>query len=419
MPTYTSLFTVSTVVAVLVSMYSYRRFEALGSLKTIHNYNNQCTHLPGPVGCEDMVLNPHNGILFVSSDDKSIFKHPISGTDYHGEKTAAAHLPNGGIYYVNTKDENPTVSAKKTQLSVEHSELHEFHPHGITLSADGETLYTVSHGTSGELVVAWHVHYGLDKHTQPLLLQHKFTVRQPPRSHLFGLLNDVTAHPTLSTKDKHVLYVSNSLANGLDHPYSALLEIASNSHRGTVIKCTVEKKNDKWQSECHAIVHNMGGPNGIHVLNDGKLLVVAETFGRALQFYALDAEGNVTSSQPTQTVHIDSAVDNIIVDHDTGDLLVAGHSNVLEFMRHGYAPQQYTSPTEVFRVKHYGDGKYASMAKLVLAEDGKKLSGVSVALPHEDQIYLGSVMANGLLVCPVSGGSGGSKSTPAQETATE
>lgn len=100
-----------------------------------------------------------------------------------------------------------------------------------------------------------------------------------------------------------------------------------------------------------------------------------------------------------ERIRLPCAVDNLLWglgpegrrDHST--LYIAGHSDRLKYMRYKFIDSRAPSPSEVYRID-----VAASPARVerIYADDGRQLSGSSVAIAYRDDLYVGQFWGNGL-----------------------
>ncbi|KAK2150988.1 hypothetical protein LSH36_380g02096 [Paralvinella palmiformis] len=94
---------------------------------------------------------------------------------------------------------------------------------------------------------------------------------------------------------------------------------------------------------------------------------------------------------PTYTLH-----DNAVVD-ENGDIWIAGHSVCYKILMYLEDPK-VISPSQVLRLKTK-DGLITDMTE-PFADDGKLISGSSVALYVKNKLFIGSIYSQ-TVVCDV------------------
>ena len=141
-----------------VLILGYRFVESTGLLRSLEEVSfGKCETLPGPIGPEDITIDPRNGIAFISADDRRSFLASGGFQD----------TPNGAIWTLDTNRPNSRPAKMQHDLSSP------FHPHGIALYAPMNELYVVNHlsGTEHEINVF--------KIVSPTELKLRTTIRYP------------------------------------------------------------------------------------------------------------------------------------------------------------------------------------------------------------------------------------------------
>lgn len=127
--------------------------------------------------------------------------------------------------------------------------------------------------------------------------------------------------------------------------------------------------------------------NGVNVSPDGARLYVAETAGAALRIYKRDAmTGTLTQER---VVRMGAALDNINVDAE-GALLIAAHPKPLMA-----ADPEAIAPSLVLRYVDGAKGK----PETVFSDDGKEISGSTVAARLDDTLLIGGLNERKFLLC--------------------
>ena len=117
------------------------------------------------------------------------------------------------------------------------------------------------------------------------------------------------------------------------------------------------------------------------------------TVGRKIHVYSR----NVETSELTEktSIKLDTGVDNLKVLPD-GSIWAGCHSRLLSFVAHSKDPKKL-SPSEVVRVMPVKDDGYD--LSRVYQNDGRELSGSSVAVSWEDRLLIGTIYEDRFLDC--------------------
>jgi arylesterase / paraoxonase len=311
-----------------------------GSFKTIqpHLEGRLVGEFPGIPGPEDMDLDDSTGLLFISSADRW--------------KTQAGLPAHDGIYVL-----QPDSGQQPYKLPITYSG--EFHPHGISFLREGgkALLFVVNHNPSGNYVEVFE--YKSDT------LFHLSSIK----GNAMCCPNDVVA----VAPDK--FYVTN------DHGY-----------KGGVMRFLEEYLQLPFSSLLYydgaafsTVFEGMLYGNGVNLSNDKSKLYVATTTGRNLLTFERDLlTGGV---KLVNKLNLKTGVDNIDVDAD-GNLWIAGHPKLLAFVGHA-KDSAALSPSQVLKIIPVANGEYK--VEEVMMDDGKILSGSSIALRRKDQLFVGGV----------------------------
>jgi len=333
------MWVVYAVVAVVIYLVGNMLYVA-GVFKTIDSKQEGevSAVYAGIYGPEDMDLDDSTGLLFISSADRWKIQRGLN--------------PKDGIFVLQ-------LDSGRQPHKVPTTYPGEFHPHGISfLRADSiSLLFVVNHNASGDFVEIFR--YVNDS------LVHQKSIADPSMC----CPNDVVAiSPT-------TFYVTNdhgnrkgfkrTLEDYLQLPFSSLL-----FYDGV-----------KFSTAFGGLKYG----NGVNISNDKSKLYVAATTGRQLLTFDRDpATGNLTL---VNTMKLKTGVDNVDVDED-GNLWIASHPKLLAFVGHAKDSAKL-SPSEVLKLIPGPDNTYK--VEQVLMDDGTLLSGSSIALRYQDQLFVGGV----------------------------
>jgi len=323
--------------AVLYLIFS--TLHTAGSFKSIHPTldGSMLNSYAGPSGPEDMDLDDATGTIFISSSNR-----------WKGLNGIPAH---DGIYIL-----RPDSMAQPRKLATTYKGA--FHPHGISWlnHNNQQLLFVVNHNETGNFVEVFRFRN-----------DSLFHQRSISDSDAMCCPNDVVA----VSADK--FYVTNdhgtkkgfgrTLEDYLRLPFSSLLYY-----------------NGKTFSKAQGGLHY---GNGVNVSNDRKLLYVTTTTGQNLLTFTMD-----TTSGALEQVHklpLKTGVDNIDVDAD-GNIWIAAHPKLLAFVGHAKDSIKI-SPSQVLKISP-GD---SYKVEEIWMDDGTTLSGSSIALRYNNDVYVGGV----------------------------
>ncbi len=143
--------------------------------------------------------------------------------------------------------------------------------------------------------------------------------------------------------------------------------------------------------ESRIVAEDLEFPNGINIHSKESLIFVTETIGGNVRYFRRD---NKNSLHLEQTIHLFSGLDNISIGPE-GHLWIAVQPNLLAVNRLLKTPT-YTSPSGVIRLT---PTPKSTAWEWKWRHDGHSISGVSVALYHQQQLILGSVCEPRIAIC--------------------
>lgn len=338
---------------VVLVVVAFRIVPNTGIFRSIENVAyGTCETLPGPVGPEDVTVDQELGLAFISANDNREFL-----------KTGASDVtPNGKIWSLALKQQNPMPVAMKHDLEGP------FHPHGIALYKTDSLyeLYVVNHlGFAEHAIDVFEI-------ISPTELKHRKRIQYPE---------------LISPNDIIVLAQDKFLVSN-DH----------GNPRGTIWEKVEVFMTFPWSSvsyfdgqQGHIVVEGLRMANGLALSADNKTLYIAESTGGRISRYQ-------QGDSPLEwafydALDIGAAVDNL--EWFEGRLLTGAHPRPLEFMLHAES-SDYLSPSEVIEI----DVSRESMtSKTLFMDDGRLVSGSSVAARFEDQLLIGVVLEEQLTIC--------------------
>ena len=140
-------------------------------------------------------------------------------------------------------------------------------------------------------------------------------------------------------------------------------------------------------------IEGLGGANGINVSADGRSLYVSAALERTMHVYDRDVVSGALVRRAS--VSVPGFADNIDVDA-SGDLLLAVHSKILDFLAHVRDPAKL-SPSHVLWLKADGHGSF--VPQTLYYNTGEEISGVSVAAADGDRVLIGPIFEPKVLSC--------------------
>ena len=341
-------------VVVAVSAWVVRLLWLTGAFRRIESrVAGTCRAVTGPIGPEDITIHPRTGVAYVSASDR--------------RAATNGHATPGAIwaYDLNAPDAAPVNLTARADTR--------FQPHGISLWAgpDGrDALFVVNHPVDGD-TPAPHTIEIFDVTEGGLV--HRATLTDP----LLVMPNDLVAVGI----DR--FYVTNTHA----HPPGTMQTIE------TYLQLAGARVIFYGPGGFRPALADLVFPNGINVSPDGKRLYVASTTDRNVRVYDRDPASEALAFRGT--FPLGSGPDNIEVDA-SGNLWIAAHPKLLRVEAHRDDPATL-SPSQVLRVSPTG-----AVEEMYL-DDGRIISGSSVAAASGNRVLIGEIFDDGFLDCTLDG----------------
>ncbi len=308
-----------------------------------------CEAVGGVLSSEDITIHPETGLTFISSDDRRPW--------FHGEKGKQ-----GAILGYDLSAPSPSL------INLTSDFRKEFHPHGIGLfvGKGGLTsLFVVNHTQKGHFVEIFDLRQGRLVHRRsindPLLISPNDVLPVGPEA--FYVTND---HGSVSRWGR-------TLEDYLQLARSHVLYFDGKAFR--------------------RVAGDLAYANGINQGKDGRTVYVAATVGKKVVVYDRDTVTGALSLKGE--IPLGTGGDNIEVDQE-GNLWIGAHPKLLTFVKYAKDPK-VLSPSQVLRV----NPKAAPPQQVteVYLNDGRPLSGSSVAAVYKDRLLIGSVFDDRFLLC--------------------
>ncbi len=319
-----------------------------------------CEALNGPVGAEDITIDPVSKVAYISADDRRAVFNDLSLPAY----------PSGSIWRLDLT--KPDSLPEKINIEM----MGDFHPHGIALRfSDPESndqgraieLYAVNHITPTEHeVVVFNIF-----ESGELKIRRRITYPE------------LIAPNDLVVVDKDKFFVSNDHGNSLNTKMAVLedylgLPLSSVSYFDGV--------------QGHIAISGLRFANGLALSDDQESLYVAETTAGRISRYKQVRDRLVWRLD--ETLYVNMGADNFEWD-GVGHLLNAGHPKLFDFQAH-INNAEVPSPSQVIRI----DVKSDPMTfETLYLNDGEALSGASVSAKLDETVLIGSVFEEHFLRC--------------------
>ncbi|WP_299980910.1 hypothetical protein [uncultured Pseudoteredinibacter sp.] len=326
-------------------------WQSLGGGNEVSTSDYQsCELIKGPVGAEDIEVGL-GGYAYISADDRRA----------HLGNPAAA----GNVYRFQSAGEK-----HELQLMELPEALNSFHPHGISYfkEADKEYLFVINHrvpaaADGGHDIFLFRID-GL----------RLITVKQlvVPDGYSPNDIAAISSEEFYFSSDRKAL-------SGIAMYVEVLLGLARSSI------------GHYYQGQWKVAVDGLAFANGIAYSPRYQQLWVSESRAGQLGKYYRSEKGGL---ELLQKFSLGNSPDNISV-LENGDLLVADHVNGVAQARNA-SDSTIASPSRIWKVKANG-----KLDTPLLQLDGRAYSAASVAVSINNQLLLGSIYNDGLLLCSV------------------
>ncbi len=307
-------------------------------------------------GAEDITIDQHTGIAFISADDRRV-------------NMKQAGSVQGGIFIMRLNDSIPHLQ------NITPSHLDDFHPHGISLwrEADGRVfLFAINH-----------------KQKNLAHVVERFEWRNNSLIHLESIEDAalMTSPNDLVAVGERSFYVSN------DHYYpNKGFRRTLEDYLQRAIAYIVYFDGTAFSKVATGIAY----PNGIALSPDQSKIYIASTTGRKLLIFDREREnGSLTLKEE---IALNTGVDNIELDAQ-GNLWIGSHPQLLKFTAHAKNPEKF-SPSQVIKLSPEPSGNYK--VEEIFLNDGTAYSGSSVAAVYKHVMLIGSVFEDSILFCKLS-----------------
>ena len=328
-----------------------KTFYDAGEFREIKpHFKGQSKSISGVLSSEDITIHPRTGLAFISSADR------------RARWSDAAQPRQGAIYGLDLSSAN----SQLVNLTVGFDK--EFNPHGIGLWMAGDgtaSLFVVNHRRDGHFVEIFDYRGGKLVHQQSVsgALMHSPNDVLPVGSAAFYVTNDHGNATAFGRMAEEYLQLARSYVLYYD--------------------------GQSFRKVAAALAY----ANGINISSDGQTVYVAATV--AQKIYVYDRDRNTGDLSLRSTIEAGTGVDNIEIDQ-RGDVWVGSHPKLLTFVKYSKDPK-VLSPSQVIKVAIKESGQHS--VKEIYLNNGKPLSGSSVAAVFENTLLIGSVFDEHFLLC--------------------
>ena len=320
-----------------------------GQFKSLQpHFSGTCVEVAGISGPEDITIHPGKRIAYISSTDRWALDQGNAGR--------------GAIFSYDLNQDHPK------PVILQHDFTGSFNPHGISLFVGEqgvERLFVVNHFNG--------------KHSIEI-----FQLADNSLIHLQTLQDPMMISPNdIVAVGMNQFYFTN------DHAYVNGVMRTLEDYGRLKLANLVYYDGSSYKEAAAGFSY----ANGVNVSPDGKKLYLTATTERVLYVFKRDIPSG--SLDLEAEIELGTGGDNIEID-TKGDIWIGAHPQLLKFVGHA-ADRSKLSPSQVLRLKHNSLGDYA--VEEIYLNDGKEMSGSSVAAVMENRLMIGAVFEPRFLDC--------------------
>ncbi|XDA75461.1 hypothetical protein R6Z07F_005625 [Ovis aries] len=325
--------------------------ERMNAYREVESVEPQNCHLIEGIenGSEDIDILP-SGLAFISS-----------GLKYPGMPDFAPDEP-GRIFLMDLNEQNPRVQELNISDGFDKAS---FNPHGMSTFIDKDQtvyLYVVNH-----------------PHMDSTVEIFKFEEQQRSLVYLKTI-----KHELLKSVNDIVVLGPEEFYATRDHYFTnfflMLLELFMDLHWTQVLFYS--------PGEVKVVAGGFGSANGITLSLDKKYIYVADVSDKNIHVMKIHDNWDLTQ---LKVIQLDTLVDNLTVDPDTGDILAGCHPNALKLLMYN---TEDPPGSEALRIRNTLSEK--PMISTMYANSGSVLQGSSVASVYRGKLLIGTVFHKAL-----------------------
>ncbi|NJB84343.1 arylesterase/paraoxonase [Lewinella marina] len=333
------------VVAALLLFFGYT-LVSTGYFRSIEpEFDGRVLDSVALAGAEDITIARADSFAIVSATDRRGFPAPPQEP--------------GGLYLIDlgTRDFAP--------VPLTTAFTRPFAPHGISLfkTEGGYRLMAINHAGGRHSIEV-------------------FSVQDRKLRHLRTL-----THPSMVSPNDLVMVGEDRFYFTNDHGFAGGVGKTVEDFAGLPLSTVVYYDGEDYREVAGGIAY----ANGIAYDPRRELLYVAALRRFSVKVYSVGKDGSLSH---IEDIPCGTGVDNIELD-EAGNLWIGAHPNLLRFIAYAKGKRDI-APSEVIRVEYRKPGDF-TVERLYL-EDGRGMSGSSVAVPWGNLLLVGNVMDEKFLV---------------------
>lgn len=333
-------------VFILLALFIGNIFMSTGYFKTIkNNFDGEILKEINIAGAEDITISKKDSFAIISATARN-------STSNIGQEL-------GGLYFMDLKSD----TFKPIHLTKNFKKP--FAPHGISIFQKDSTttIAAINHTTNGDFIEI-------------------FSLVDQQLTHLKTLKHEKIFSPNdIVLLDENRFYFTN------DHKYKDGIQRLAEDYLGLAISNVIYFDGTNYTEVADGIAY----ANGINFDSKRNLVFVASPRNFLVKVFQKNEDDTLTF---IEDIPCKTGVDNIEFDTEN-NLWIGAHPNLLHFSAYAKGTKD-TSPSEIIKINYLKEGDYK--IKQIYMEDGKRMSGSTVAAPFNNLILTGNVMDNHFLI---------------------
>jgi len=330
----------------LIVIFVAYTFISTGYFRTIENtFNGSIVKQINLPGAEDITISHQDSFAIISSTKRGMY--PPKENEI------------GGLYFMDLKNQEFNV------IPLTSSFNKSFAPHGISLKILNSSykIMAINHTLSGHSIEV-------------------FNLKNKTLTHEETLTDESMISPNdVVMIDDNTFYFTN------DHKYTEGFGRLTEDYLGRSLSNVIYFDGTSYREVANGIAY----ANGINYDVKRNLLFVASPRKFLIKVYNVLTDGSL---EFIEDIDCGTGVDNIEFDKE-GQLWVGAHPNLLRFTSYAKGKKEY-SPSEIIKIDYRGTNDYS--VEIIYLEDGKTMSGSTVAAPFDKYILTGNVMDDTFLL---------------------
>ena len=333
-------------VFILLALFIGNIFMSTGYFKTIkNNFDGEILKEINIAGAEDITISKKDSFAIISATARN-------STSNIGQEL-------GGLYFMDLKSD----TFKPIHLTKNLKKP--FAPHGISIFQKDSTttIAAINHTTIGDFIEI-------------------FSLVDQQLTHLKTLKHEKIFSPNdIVLLDENRFYFTN------DHKYKDGIQRLAEDYLGMAISNVIYFDGTNYTEVADGIAY----ANGINFDSKRNLVFVASPRKFLVKVFQKNEDETLTF---IEDIPCKTGVDNIEFDIEN-NLWIGAHPNLLHFSAYAKGTKD-TSPSEIIKINYLKEGDYK--IEQIYMEDGKRMSGSTVAAPFNNLILTGNVMDNHFLI---------------------